>query len=303
MLRACLASLVLQETNNEFTFEIVVIDNNSTDDTGAVLQQLVTQGAVPLRTFLETTQGRVHARHRGLDEARGEWIANFDDDEVAEPTWLLELMRLARSKHARSVGGKLLLRFLEPCERQLHPRIRRALGESVLWEAPQPYTRRQGPGAGNQLLHRTVFEEVGRYDLSYQRRGEDTDLYRRICEAGIVSWFSPTAVAYHLTPNERIDNSYLKSTFLHDGWCFSRRDVEHFGPLKCSTIAIARLAKSLLIHGPISLLSSVVGKSETALAHRMTCYRDIGYARGFVYSTLRNWIPQTRFLAQYGFDK
>lgn len=307
MLNDCLRSLANQQTAAEFTYEIVVVDNNSSDDTAEVVARVQAEclpgPATAIRYVKEITQGRVHARHRGLDEARGEWIANFDDDEVAEPTWLLELVRLAKQKGLRSVGGKLLLRFLQPTDRQLHPRVRRALGESVLWDSPQPYTRRQGPGAGNQLLHRSVFTEVGRYDLSYQKRGEDTDLYRRICAAGIESWFTPNAVAYHLTPNERMSDDYLKTTFLHDGWCFSRRDLEHFGKVRCLPILCARLANSLLVHLPAALLATCRGDRETALAYRLTCQRSLGYLRGYLFHAARRFFPQRRFLTQYRFDE
>lgn len=281
MLRECLQSLMQQETAGEFTYEIVVVDNKSPDHTASVVEELAKTSPVPLRYVFESEPGQVHARHRGLDEARGEWIANFDDDEVATPPWALELLRLARKHNLLSVGGKLLLQMQEPTDRNLHPLVRRMLGESVLWDDEAPYSRRQGPGSGNQLLHRSVYEKVGRYDLNYQSRGYDTDHYRRIREAGIESWFAPKALAYHVTPPSRLTYKYLRETAILNGWCFCHRDLEHFGILRCAGVSLARWGLGWAYTLPRAGLAKVGGRSETALAYWLKFLQHQSYAKSF----------------------
>ncbi len=299
MLRECIESLQGQRTCGEFTYEIVVVDNNSTDETPQLVEELARRSSIPLKYVVEREPGQVHARHCGFTAARGMWIANFDDDEVADPNWLLELLRLARSKDLRSVGGLLWLRLPENCTRKLHPRVRRMLGESVTWPEPRPYTRRQGPGSGNQLIHRSVLDEVGLYDLSHQVRGYDTDHYRRIREAGIESWFTPLAVAYHITPESRLTEQYLRDTCFHDGWCFCRRDLAHFGALRCAGISISRLVITGLIYWPISQAAKLLGKTETAIAYSVLFKRAEGYTRCFLYSVAPKLFPQRSTFTQY----
>ncbi len=300
MLRECIESLLSQNTAGEFTFEVVVVDNRSTDNTAQVVAELQKQAVVPLMYFLENTPGQVAARHRGFDEARGEWIANFDDDEVADPNWALEMLRLAREKNVRSVGGLLLLRLPDDCQRDLHPRVRRILGETVRWPEPRPYTRRQGPGSGTQLIHRSVLEDVGRYDVSQQIRGYDTDFYRRMRDAGIESWFTPKALAWHITPASRLTYRFLKDTCFHDGWTFCRRDLAHFGALICFCVMVLRAINVLVRHVPTAACAKLMGRSETSLAHWLMTARLEGYWRCFIYHCLPKVIPQRRALQRYG---
>lgn len=300
MLKDCLQSLIEQETADEFTFEIVVVDNASPDDTREVVSQISKGSDVSIRYVYEEQAGQVFARHRGFDAARGEWIANFDDDEAAEPDWLLELLRLAKKKNVRSVGGLLKLRLPESCTRELHPRVRRVLGESVMWPEPRPYSRRQGPGSGNQLIHRSVLDEVGRYDLSHSVRGYDTDHYRRMREAGIDSWFTPKAVAYHITPESRLTAQYLSDTCFHDGWCFCRRDVEHFGFLKCFFVLLARIVRTLGQHLTASMALRILGNKEASLAHWLMLRRLEGYVRCYFYQLAPGLFAQRRTRQRYG---
>lgn len=300
MLTECLESLLSQRTHGEYTFEVIVIDNNSTDETRELVERLQATSPVPLRYVLEQKVGQVHARHRGFDEAKGEWVANFDDDEVAEPDWLIAMLRLARQRNVVSVGGYLALRLPDDCKRQLHPRVRRVLGESVSWTTPRPYTRRQGPGSGTQLLHRSVFEKVGRYDISQSLRGYDTDFYRRMREAGIESWYTPDSVAYHVTPAQRLTPSYLSETCFHDGFTFARRDFQHFGRAKGTIVLGLRVINALGRHAPLWAISSLAGKAETALAHRLMLKRCEGYARCFLKLLAPRWFKQQKALAKYG---
>lgn len=299
MLQECLQSLLNQRTNGAFTFEVVVIDNNSKDNTAEVVASLQANAPVPLRYVFEPNPGQVHARHRGFDEARGEWIANFDDDEIAEPDWCLAMLELARAKNIRSVGGALWLRLPEDCTRQLHPRVRRVLGESVNWKEPQPYTRRQGPGSGTQLLHKSIFQEIGRYDLSLSLRGYDNDFYRRMRAAGIESWYAPNSIAFHVTPPERLTYRYLQETCFHDGWTFARRDIDHFGTLLCFGVVILRMINALARHLPVWLLSKLKRDEESALAHWLMLVRQEGYTRCYLKQTFPKWFPQTATLQRY----
>lgn len=301
MLRDAMNSLVAQETDGAFTYELLVVDNASTDHTCDVIAEVAAGAEVPVRSVYEGTPGQVVARNRGLREARGEWIANFDDDQIAEAAWLKELMRVAREKQARSVGGKLYLKLPEDCERTLALQVRRLLGESVMWDHVRPYTRQQGPGSGNQLLHSSVFDEIGVYDLSFQLRAYDTDLYRRMRRAGIVSWFAPDAVAHHVTPPGRLKESYLRETALHNGWSFGRRDAIEWGPLKPVLVGAARIGQALLSHTPQLWLARLLRRDETALTLRCRRWRAEGYARCVLYTTAPSVFRQPRFFSRFEF--
>src|SRR5688572_12728930 len=90
MLRNALISLLKLETEAQFRFEVLVVDNNSTDHTAEVVAQLAQDASAPLRYVREVRQGHASARNRGIQEARGDWIASFDDDQLADARWLIE---------------------------------------------------------------------------------------------------------------------------------------------------------------------------------------------------------------------
>ena len=75
---------VLAQTYREF--EAIVVDDGSTDGTGDAIQELISNGAKQVRYFFQPNQGQSAARNKGTDEARGEWVAFLDSDDV----WLPE---------------------------------------------------------------------------------------------------------------------------------------------------------------------------------------------------------------------
>jgi glycosyltransferase involved in cell wall biosynthesis len=96
---------VLAQTNWEF--EVIVVDDGSTDDTGEAIQRIMTSqptGGTKIRYFFQSNQGSSVARNKGIDEARGEWIAFLDSDDIWLPN-KLELQLQAMQRFAEKCGG------------------------------------------------------------------------------------------------------------------------------------------------------------------------------------------------------
>lgn len=299
-LRECLESLIRLDTQGMFRFEIVVI-HTATPGTPEAIEEFAAKSDVPVRGFHQTHGGAVVARNRGLQEAKGEWIALFDDDQVAEPQWLLAMLKVAKEKDAKSVGGLLHLRLPEGCDRKFTERCRRMLGETVQWDTVQKYTRQEGPGSGNQMIHRSVFDKVGLYDESFTLRGYDTDMYRRIREAGYESWFAPDAVGYHVIPAERLTDAFFKETSLHNGWSFGRRDFLEKGGLFASRVAVLRSIQACCFNSIRLAFARVFGDQEQILEGRIRLWRAEGYVRSTLYNLLPNVFTQPKFFKQYEF--
>ena len=169
MLRGALASLYDLVTDG-FTYEVVVIDNGSTDETQKTIATAAGESQHPLRGVYEAEKGIVPARNRGIREARGRWIAFFDDDQLADSRWLVELHRGAMMKQCRVVGGSVHLTFPHSCTRRLDPTVRMLLGEARHGDQPLPYSGRLTPGCGNFMIQRPVFDEVGVFHSQRTRR-------------------------------------------------------------------------------------------------------------------------------------
>lgn len=266
-LDVALGSLAHLETDGRFSYEVLIVDNGSTDETPAVVDHIAAGFPVPLRRVLEERPGVARARNRGVAEAHGEWIAFFDDDQAADPRWLAELLSLAERKQSRCVGGQVRLKLPPGVERDLSPVCRMLLGCSVDMPAERPYTPSCTPGAGNLMVHRTVFAAVGGFDESCTR-GEDTDLFVRIYAAGIESWYSPDAVIDHLIPTERLTDAFLLRLSERMGTGMAENEYRARGPKLFPLVWLARVGQAALVLWPRLLLARLRGDREAALGAR-----------------------------------
>ncbi len=278
-LRQALASLYALETGGRFTYEVLVIDNASPDHTPDVIAAAARESKAPLRGVHEPQKGIVAARNRGVLEAAGKWIAFFDDDQLADSRWLLELHSAAEAHQVRSVGGAVHLQLPGGCDRQLAPLVRTLLGESRWSDATTPYTRSTSPGAGNWLMERSLAMEVGMFQAANQGRNEDSDLYRRICLAGEASWFVPTAIVHHIITPDRLEEAYLLRLSRIVGEFVALRELSLDGRVKFLAIWFLKGLRFALAYFPGWLLSRTAGQGERTLELRCLLEIQRAYLR------------------------
>jgi len=267
MLRGALSSLYDLSTS-QFTYETVVIDNASSDDTPQAIAAAATESKHPLRGVFEPEKGIVPARNRGIREARGRWIAFFDDDQLADERWLLELYQGAMAKQCRVVGGSVRLTFPAGCTRRLDPTVRMLLGEARLADEPRLYGGRLTPGCGNLMVERSVFERVGVFERTVDGRGEDTDLFSRIERAGIAAWYFPNAIVHHLTPPERLADAYLLNLARRMGAGIALRQAAQCSRGRFAALWLAKALRLALIQAPASAIAHLRGDREAAIGRR-----------------------------------
>lgn len=285
MLAETIASLTALETSlpdgGRFTFEVVAVDNASTDDTQEVLARLGAPGASGsaerVRGFHEPQPGVSFARNRGIAESVGRWIAFHDDDQRAHPRWLAELQSLARRRDVKVVGGAVHLTLPQGTTRALAPECRVLLGEKVGWDREQPYTRKRIPGTNNLMLHRGVLEGVGLFDTRIRDGGEDADLYRRIRAAGYEAWYTPAAIVYHLIPEPRLADPYMRWTATRHGQHLALREFKDWGRAKLGVMIAIRALQAATRYLPPFALATMLGQRERALGKRALLWRSQGY--------------------------
>lgn len=294
LLRA-LESLAQVQTAGEFAREIVVVDNASTDDTRATVEAFAATVDFPVRYAYEPRQGLPFARNRGLAEAHGDWVSFFDDDQLAEPDWLLTLHRAAQAQGLKCVGGARDL-VIEAGEiPALHPYCRKLLGESHGGAAPQRYSRTFLPTTGNVLVHRSVVRELGGFNNTWLEGGEDTNFFNRLIASGVEAHFVPTALVHHLIPAGRLEGPYLERTAQRHGVTMARRDLEEGGRLKLLASLIARLAHGAAKFGGAAAIAKLTGDKAALLAAKCRLRRVEGYARYAVQALLPSGLQSDAF--------
>jgi GT2 family glycosyltransferase len=279
LLADALASLYDLSTD-EFVYEIVVVDNGSTDGTRAVVKHAGTESKHTIRYVCEAETGIVAARNRGIAEAQGNWIAFFDDDQLADWHWLAELYRGASERGALSVGGAVNLALPADCQRSLAPQVRMLLGEALHGDEPFRYGGRVTPGCGNWMLARSAFERVGVFQQSIAGRGEDTDLFERLERAGIPSWYVPTAVIHHMTPAERLERAYLVDLGRRMGCGMAIRQRAALGLAGFTLWWLAKGVRTCLVEYPLLAWSGLRGGPEARLGRECQLAVSLGFLTG-----------------------
>jgi glycosyltransferase involved in cell wall biosynthesis len=111
-LEVVLEALAGQDVPAGVDWGVLVVDNNCTDGTPALLKRLEAEGRLPLTTVRETEQGLTPARQRGVHETRRDWIAFVDDDCVVDPDWIAQAAAVARERpEAGGFGGVVELEW------------------------------------------------------------------------------------------------------------------------------------------------------------------------------------------------
>jgi glycosyltransferase involved in cell wall biosynthesis len=290
-------SLDSLQTHDELRFEIVIVDNASADETASVARELQATCSAPVRYVYEPKPGVSAARNRGIAEAQGEWIAFMDDDQIADEHWLWGLLSAARRRAVRCVGGVNRLRLPAGQQtRRLAPSLESLLGATQSSAGERPYTDHHAPGAGNLLVHRSVFEEIGTFDESLAAAGEDLDLYRRMRSHGIRAWCTSHAVTLHVVPASRLEPRYLRWKCYRNGGHLAHRDWCEKGVLRMGVNAALRLIQSAAVHGPRAGWGFVRGDAEAVLGAQCLLWRAGGYLRFALHYAAPSIFPQRRFL-------
>jgi len=210
-LRQTLAGIVRQDYPAD-RWELIVIDNNSTDDTRDVVASFVTANPAP-RRVLETRQGLDYGRNRAVEEARGDLIVLVDDDILVEPDWLGHLVAPFSSESAHKigvVGGEVVPVFpdgIPAWQEGSH----RPLGYR---SDPGPLPPDQAPVGANFAFPKWVFVRFGMFDTRLDRQGSrlfgggDSQMIRRLRTVGLEAWFVPGAKVLHQISADRLTLGY-----------------------------------------------------------------------------------------------
>lgn len=197
-LRRCLEGLAAQDFAPEW-YEVIVVDNGSTDDTARVAQECGARSGLALRVVSEPEPNRCRARNRGAAEARAPWVAFLDSDCVPEPGWLCELAQTIRNlnpeERVAAIAGPV---HAAPPVTTVEAYIaRRRWIDQEKFLTPG---RRFSPpfaATANLAVRRDVYLELGGLDPELHVAGEDADWCWRAATAGWSLAYAQAAAVVH----------------------------------------------------------------------------------------------------------
>jgi glycosyltransferase involved in cell wall biosynthesis len=230
-LRRMLESFVRLKVEPGLRWQVVVVDNASTDETPAAIAAF--QGRLPLVAGREEKQGKSHALNSGLDLCEGRIILLTDDDVEVDPEWLATTLAAFRSQPVDAVFGRIRPRWPEGVPLWYSPRLDPAL--ALLDLGSKPFDLNIGDdgffGANAAILKDTV-NRLGRWSVTLNRAGtgllmgEDSEMCDRILRAGRRVYYQPESVVFHCFDTRRTHLNYFRRWFFAHGQSVVLRGVQ-----------------------------------------------------------------------------
>jgi len=279
-LRQTLAGLAQQNYPRD-QFEVLVIDNNSRDDTQAVVASFSAARPAP-RHVLEPRQGLDFARNRAIAEARGAIIVFADDDILMEPDWLAQITApFAADVQSRvgAVGGEVVPVFPDG----LPPWVAEWHGPLAFRTDAGPLLSRQIPMGANLAFPKWAFEKVGLFHTALDRAagnyfsGGDSEMVRRLRQAGLEVWFAPRAVVRHQMPASRTTFRYATR---HAFDSARSRVIDRAGQPGAAGYFLARFAGNICKAAGcavLALLCLLIFRTGDAKKALVRAWRSCGY--------------------------
>jgi glycosyltransferase involved in cell wall biosynthesis len=198
-------------------YEIIVVDNNSSDDTEKVVKDLASSSQVRIEYVFEGRQGLSHARNAGIRKAGGEIVAFTDDDAEADKSWLRELVAAFDSPEVGAAGGPI--RPVWPFEKPEWI-TENWLGYFTVSDFPEAretgeFRNPNYPWGANMAFRQSILKETDLFPPALGRIGdcllsnEELRLFRSIEEMGHRIVLAPDAVVHHKIPPERVRKLWL----------------------------------------------------------------------------------------------
>ena len=199
-------------------YEIVLVDNNCTDNTRSVCEAFAkAHKDVVFHYFVETEQGLSAARNKAIKEAKGDVLVYIDDDALVD-SWYLRTIAEYMSAHPEisAVGGPIIPLY-ETAEPKWMTRFTKELlcGYLYFGDKERTFPGKRYPGGGNAAYRAEVFKKVGLFNTNLGRKGnglmgsEEKDIFDKMKSQGMQFMYLPKMILHHIIPQKKLERDYF----------------------------------------------------------------------------------------------
>ena len=287
MLEPTLASMARLNVPRGVDVEILVVDNNCTDNTHRVVADFKATAPFPVKHIVEHEQGQSASRNRGFRDATFDHVVDFDDDVNVYVDWIAGYFDAVDHFEADCVVGPVYPVF--------EVQVPAYLTKSVLELISSPYSRKGGqamllpqsaahevPGC-NFGVRRDVALAVGAFDNSWGRNRasavmisqDDFDFGRRLVAAGKRVVYEPRCAIHHRLSSEKLSRTYLRRRWYGEG--ATKRQVDAQSGSRPSLAQRARYLGGAIHRATRAVTCYAAGRTALAFQWELEARQALGY--------------------------
>lgn len=229
-LKAALASIAASQLPPSVDWEVLIVDNNSTDGTPATCEEFLRSHPGRFRYIQEPRPGKSFALNTGIENSQGEILAFTDDDVEVSPQWLAEILRTIDAWNCAGVAGRIIATWSHPKPRWFSDSGPYSLMAVIVsYEfGDTAHETTVPPFGANLAFKREVFARYGLYRTDIgpitekKVGGEDTEFCRRVFSGGDKLVYAPQAIVYHPVDEARLTKKYFQAWYHAFGQAITR---------------------------------------------------------------------------------
>lgn len=285
-LRLCLDS-VLNQTCKDY--EIIVVDNNSTDKTKKIIEEFQKEDR-RVRCVFESRVGLSQAKNTGWKNAKGDFVAYIDDDAIASRGWVENICNAFENHGSKIfVGGKIELILEAAKPKWLHRKLETFLGALDYSEEPAFMDEKHIVFGGNMAFPKEALEATGGFDTMLGRKGgslisgEECLLQKILRKKGYRCLYYPAMSIKHIVAAERLNKAWFMERMHFEGMSNAR--IESAGK-KISWLGtwygVARQIASLFFQ-PFRIFGLMLNSDDPALFYyKCVAIIRLGHIKGLL---------------------
>ena len=212
-----LNSLYLQ-TAGLNAFEAIIVDNNSTDNTAEVFSQWRTAHTNGSFTYItETNQGASFARNTGAAAAKGQWLCFMDDDAVATPNYVENILKHIQNKpDAVGFGGRIIPKYIPAEPTWMSYYVSSLVGNFDYAPNACAFENGKYPLESNMIVKKDVYDAIGGFNTqipgvvgTLRIGGEGKELFYKILALGHTIYYDPSICVHHVVEVKKLTPEYM----------------------------------------------------------------------------------------------
>ena len=199
-------------------FEAIIVDNNSTDNTAEVFTQWRTAQPQGAFTYLtESQQGASFARNTGAAMAKGDWLCFMDDDAVATPNYVENIIKHIETKPAVvGFGGRIIPKYIPTEPKWMSYYVSSLVGNFDYAPIACTFAPGKYPLESNMIVKKDIYEQIDGFNTNLpgvvgtlRIGGEGKELFYKILSLGHTIYYDPAICVHHVVEVKKLTSEYM----------------------------------------------------------------------------------------------